>query len=184
MDEGGGAFYGPKIDLKIKDAIGREWQTTTIQFDFNLPERFDMTYVGEDGKKHRPYMVHRALMGSLERFFGILIEQYAGAFPLWLAPEQARILPVSDKQMDAAKKVCSELRAKGFRVEVEYQAGSLGAKIKDARKDRIPYMLVIGEREAENGTVTARNRREGELGEMSIAELAEKMQFEVENKIV
>ena len=184
VDEGGGAFYGPKIDLKVKDAIGREWQTATIQFDFNLPERFDMTYVGEDGKKHRPYMVHRALMGSLERFFGILIEQYAGAFPLWLAPEQARILPVSDKQMDAAKKVCAELRAKGFRVEVEYQAGSLGAKIKDARKDRIPYMLVIGEREAENGTVTARNRREGELGEMSIAELAEKMQFEVENKIV
>lgn len=184
VDEGGGAFYGPKIDLKVKDAIGREWQTATIQFDFNLPERFNMTYVGEDGKKHRPYMVHRALMGSLERFFGILIEQYAGAFPVWLAPEQARVLPVSDKQLEAARKVCTELRAKGFRVEVETQAGSLGAKIKDARKDRLPYMLVIGEREAEDGTVAVRSRREGELGTMNLEQLAEKMRFEVENKIV
>lgn len=184
VDEGGGAFYGPKIDLKVRDAIGREWQTATIQFDFNLPERFDMTYVGEDGKRHRPYMVHRALMGSLERFFGILIEQYAGAFPMWLAPEQARILPVSDKQLDAARKLEKELRQQGFRVSVDPQAASLGAKIKDARKERIPYMLVIGEREAGDGTVTARNRREGELGNMSVAQLAEKMRYEVDNKIV
>ena len=184
MDEGGGAFYGPKIDLKVRDAIGREWQTATIQFDFNLPERFDMTYVGEDGKRHRPYMVHRALMGSLERFFGILIEQYAGAFPMWLTPEQARILPVSDKQLDAARKLEKELRQQGFRVSVDPQAASLGAKIKDARKERIPYMLVIGEREAADGTVTARNRREGELGNMSVAQLVEKMRYEVDNKIV
>ncbi len=184
VDEGGGAFYGPKIDLKVRDAIGREWQTATIQFDFNLPERFDMTYVGEDGKRHRPYMVHRALMGSLERFFGILIEQYAGAFPMWLAPEQARILPVSDKQLDAARKLEKELRQQGFRVSVDPQAASLGAKIKDARKERIPYMLVIGEREAADGTVTARNRREGELGNMSVTQLAEKMRYEVDNKIV
>ncbi len=184
VDEGGGAFYGPKIDLKVKDAIGREWQTATIQFDFNLPERFDMTYIGEDGKKHRPFMVHRALMGSLERFFGILIEQYAGAFPMWLAPEQARLLPVSDKQLEAAKKLRDELRGRGFRVEVDTQAASLGAKIKDARKDRIPYLLVVGEREAADGTVSARSRREGELGTLSIEQLAEKMRFEVENKIV
>ncbi len=184
VDEGGGAFYGPKIDLKVKDAIGREWQTATIQFDFNLPERFDMTYIGEDGKKHRPYMVHRALMGSLERFFGILIEQYAGAFPMWLAPEQARILPISDNQLEAARKLERELRQQGFRVSVDPQAASLGAKIKDARKERIPYMLVIGEREAEDGTVTARNRREGELGNMTVAQLAEKMRYEVDNKIV
>lgn len=184
VDEGGGAFYGPKIDLKVKDAIGREWQTSTIQFDFNLPERFDMVYIGEDGKKHRPYMVHRALMGSLERFFGILIEQYAGAFPLWLAPVQARILPVSDNQMDAAKKFCAELRARDFRVEVDTQAASLGAKIKDARNERIPYMLVIGEREAEHGTCTVRNRREGELGEMDLEKLAEKMKSEVDNKVI
>lgn len=184
VDEGGGAFYGPKIDLKVKDAIGREWQTATIQFDFNLPERFDMTYIGEDGKKHRPYMVHRALMGSLERFFGILIEQYAGAFPLWLAPEQARILPVSDKQHDAAMALKKELRLKGFRVEVDVKAASLGAKIKDARKERIPYMLVVGEREAADGTMAVRNRREGELGTMTLDQLVEKMRFEVDNKII
>lgn len=184
VDEGGGAFYGPKIDLKVKDAIGREWQTATIQFDFNLPERFDMTYIGEDGKKHRPYMVHRALMGSLERFFGILIEQYAGAFPLWLAPEQARILPVSDKQHDAAMALKKELRLKGFRVEVDVKAASLGAKIKDARKERIPYMLVVGEREAADGTMAVRNRREGELGTMTLDQLVEKMRFEVDNKVI
>ena len=184
VDEGGGAFYGPKIDLKVKDAIGREWQTATIQFDFNLPERFDMTYIGEDGKKHRPYMVHRALMGSLERFFGILIEQYAGAFPLWLAPEQARILPVSDKQHDAAMALKKQLRLKGFRVEVDVKAASLGAKIKDARKERIPYMLVVGEREAADGTMAVRNRREGELGTMTLDQLVEKMRFEVDNKII
>ena len=184
VDEGGGAFYGPKIDLKVKDAIGREWQTATIQFDFNLPERFDMTYIGEDGRKHRPYMVHRALMGSLERFFGILIEQYAGAFPMWLAPEQARILPVSEKLHDYAQKLMLDLRGRGFRVEVDNRASSLGAKIKDARNDRIPYLLVVGEREAEDGSVAVRNRREGELGSMSVTQLAEKMRFEVDNKIV
>lgn len=143
-----------------------------------------MTYIGEDGKKHRPYMVHRALMGSLERFFGILIEQYAGAFPMWLAPEQARLLPVSEKQLDYAKQVELELRRKGFRVETDVRASSLGAKIKDARNARIPYLLVVGEREAEEGAVAVRSRREGELGTLSIEQLAEKMRFEVENKIV
>ncbi|MBR7104958.1 MAG: threonine--tRNA ligase [Lentisphaeria bacterium] len=182
VDEGGGAFYGPKIDLKLRDAIGREWQTTTIQFDFNLPERFDMTYIGEDGKKHRPYMVHRALLGSLERFFGILVEHYAGAFPLWLAPEQARILPVSDIQIEAAKAFCSELRKKGFRVGVDAQAASLGAKIRSARQERVPYLLVLGEKEAAEGTVSVRTRQEGELGTMNLEKLAEKMQVEVDNK--
>ena len=184
VDEGGGAFYGPKIDLKIKDAIGREWQTTTIQFDFNLPERFDMTYIGEDGKKHRPYMVHRALLGSLERFFGILVEHYAGAFPLWLAPEQARILPVNDAQIEKAKQIASELRAKGFRVGVDEQPAGLGAKIRSARNERVPYLMVLGEREAETGCVSLRTRREGELGAMTVEEVAKKMQNEVENKMV
>ena len=184
VDEGGGAFYGPKIDLKIKDAIGREWQTTTIQFDFNLPERFDMTYIGEDGKKHRPYMVHRALLGSLERFFGILVEHYAGAFPLWLAPEQARVLPVNDAQIERAKQIASELRAKGFRVGVDEQAAGLGAKIRAARNERVPYLMVLGEREVETGCVSLRTRREGELGSVSVEEVAKKMQNEVENKIV
>ena len=184
VDEGGGAFYGPKIDLKIKDAIGREWQTTTIQFDFNLPERFDMTYIGEDGKKHRPYMVHRALLGSLERFFGILVEHYAGAFPLWLAPEQARLLPVSEGQLDAAKKFQSELRKQGFRVGVDTQAASLGAKIRLARQERIPYLLVVGEREAAAESVAVRTRREGELGTMKLTDLVAKMRDEVDNKVI
>ncbi|MBR7108357.1 MAG: threonine--tRNA ligase [Lentisphaeria bacterium] len=182
VDEGGGAFYGPKIDLKLRDAIGREWQTTTIQFDFNLPERFDMTYIGEDGKKHRPFMVHRALLGSLERFFGILVEHYAGAFPMWLAPEQARILPVSDKQIALAKEYCKTLRSQGFRVGVDEQAAGLGAKIRAARQDRVPYLLVLGEKEAENGTLAVRNRRDGELGEMDLTKLAEKMKEAVDNR--
>ena len=183
VDEGGGAFYGPKIDLKIKDAIGHEWQTTTIQFDFNLPERFDMTYIGADGQKHRPYMVHRALLGSLERFFGILVEHYAGAFPLWLAPEQARILPVSDKLADQALAIRDEMRKAGFRVEVDLQAAGLGAKIREARSARLPYIFVLGDKEAGEGTLAVRSRREGELGAMKIAEIIEKMKFELENKV-
>ncbi len=183
VDEGGGAFYGPKIDLKVKDAIGREWQTTTIQFDFNLPERFDMTYVGEDGQRHRPFMVHRALFGSLERFFGILVEQYAGAFPVWLAPEQARILPISEKQLEFAAKVCKEMRAAGLRVDVDTRAASIGAKIKDARNERLQYMLVIGDKEMENGTCAVRSRREDQLGEMAIADIIAKIKDEVDKKI-
>ena len=183
VDQGGGAFYGPKIDLKIKDAIGREWQTTTIQFDFNLPERFNMTYVGEDGQKHQPFMVHRALFGSLERFFGILVEQYAGAFPLWLAPEQARILPITENQLDYAREKLAELRSKGFRVELDSRAASLGAKIKDARNARIPYLLVVGAEEAANGTFAVRSRREGELGAMNCEDLAKKWQDEVDKKL-
>ena len=183
VDQGGGAFYGPKIDLKIKDAIGREWQTTTIQFDFNLPERFNMTYVGEDGQKHQPFMVHRALFGSLERFFGILVEQYAGAFPLWLTPEQARILPITENQLDYAREKLAELRNKGFRVELDSRAASLGAKIKDARNARIPYLLVVGAEEAANGTFAVRSRREGELGAMNCEDLAKKWQDEVDKKL-
>ena len=184
VDEGGGAFYGPKIDLKIKDAIGREWQTTTIQFDFNLPERFDMTYIGADGQKHRPYMVHRALLGSLERFFGILVEHYAGAFPLWLAPEQGRILPVSEKQTAQAFALRDEFRKQGFRVEVDDQSAGLGAKIREARSARLPYIFVLGEKEAGEGTLAVRSRREGELGAMKIAEIIEKMKYELENKVI
>jgi len=183
MDEGGGAFYGPKIDLKIKDAIGREWQTTTIQFDFNLPERFDMTYIGDDGQKHQPFMVHRALFGSLERFFGILVEHYAGAFPLWLAPVQAKIIPITDRQHEMAEKVRLKLRSKGLRVEVDDRSTSMGAKIKDARNERIQYMLIIGDQELESGTVSVRNRKDGQLGELTVKEVAEKMQFEIDNKL-
>lgn len=168
VDEGGGAFYGPKIDLKIKDAIGREWQTTTIQFDFNLPDRFDMTYIGDDGQKHRPYMVHRALLGSLERFFGILIEHYAGAFPVWLAPEQVRVLPISEHFLDYAKSVELSLRKCNIRVGVDFEADPVGAKIRRARNDRIPYMLVVGEREEQDHTVAARSRADGEIGTLEL----------------
>ena len=143
-----------------------------------------MSYIGEDGKKHRPYMVHRALLGSLERFFGILVEHYAGAFPLWLAPEQARLLPVSEGQLEAAKRFQTELRKQGFRVGVDTQAASLGAKIRLARQERIPYLLVVGEREAAADSVAVRTRREGELGAMTIKDLIEKMRDEVDNKVI
>ena len=178
MDEGGGAFYGPKIDLKTRDAIGREWQMSTVQFDFNLPDRFDMVYMGADGQEHRPYMVHRALLGSLERFFGILIEHYAGAFPLWLAPVQALLIPVTDKQSAAAKDVAAKLRAKDIRVVVDERAEKMGAKIRDAQMQKIPYMLVLGGREIENGTVSVRGRVAGDLGAMPLDAFIEKVDAE------
>ena len=183
VDKGGGAFYGPKIDLKVKDAIGREWQTTTIQFDFNLPERFDMTYTGADGQKHRPYMVHRALMGSLERFFGILIENCAGAFPLWLAPDQIRILPITEGQHEAAANLENKLKELGFRVDTDMRTEKIGAKIRDARNLRIPFIAVIGEKEVAACTVSVRSRREGELGAIPIDALIDKMKNEVAEKL-
>jgi threonyl-tRNA synthetase len=178
MDEGGGAFYGPKIDLKTRDAIGREWQMSTVQFDFNLPDRFDMVYTGPDGQDHRPYMVHRALLGSLERFFGILIEHYAGAFPLWLAPVQAVLIPVTDKQTAAAEEVAAKLRAKDFRVQVDGRPEKMGAKIRDAQMQKIPYMLVMGGREIENGTISVRSRVAGDQGAMALEAFIEQMDAE------
>ena len=182
VDEGGGAFYGPKIDLKIKDALGREWQTSTIQFDFNLPERFDMTYVGADGQKHRPYMVHRALLGSLERFFGILIEHYAGKFPLWLAPEQVRILPISEKFTDYARDLEAKLHAKHIRCSVDVEADPIGGKIRRGRDMRIPYLLVVGEREAAAGEVAVRSRDKGEEGAMKFDDALARLEKEIEEK--
>jgi threonyl-tRNA synthetase len=167
VDQGGGAFYGPKIDLKIKDAIGREWQMGTIQFDFNLPERFDMRYTGEDGQEHRPYMVHRALLGSIERFFGVLIEHYGGKFPLWLAPEQVKILPISDDQLDYAEKVAETLRQNDFRVTVDSRSERIGAKIRLARNERVPYMMILGGDEVANGSVSLR-KRDGEQVVMNL----------------
>ena len=178
LDEGGGAFYGPKIDLKTRDAIGREWQMSTVQFDFNLPERFDMTYIGADGQEHRPFMVHRALLGSLERFFGILIEHYAGAFPLWLAPVQAVLIPVTDKQIPAAREVAAKLRAQDFRVAVDERGEKMGAKIRDAQMQKVPYMLVLGGREIENGTVSVRSRSAGDQGAMALEAFSAKLDAE------
>ncbi|MHB9033581.1 MAG: threonine--tRNA ligase [Anaerolineae bacterium] len=170
LDEGGGAFYGPKIDLKIKDALGREWQMTTIQFDFNEPERFDMTYVGADGKEHRPYMVHRALLGSLERFFGVLIEHYAGAFPLWLSPVQARVIPIADRHQEYARQVVTALREADMRVEIDESSDRMNAKIRTAQLAKIPYMLVIGDREVAANAVSVRLRTEQDLGDIPLEE--------------
>ena len=158
LDEGGGAFYGPKIDIKIKDALGREWQTTTIQFDFNLPSRFEMTYVGGDGKEYQPYVVHRALLGSLERFFGALIEHYAGAFPVWLSPVQAVLIPIAERHLEYARSLADRLKAAGLRVEVDQSGERMQAKIRDAQMLKVPYMLVIGDREMEAGQVNLRLR--------------------------
>ena len=167
--------------MKIKDALGRPWQLGTVQFDFNLPERFDLTYVGADGKEHQPYMVHRALLGSIERFFGILIEHYAGAFPLWLAPEQVRILPITDKQLDYARKVQGALRAAGFRVEIDLSAEKLGAKIRDAQLWKVPYMVVVGGRDEAAGTISVRSRSAGDLGASSLEDFISKLKAEIEN---
>jgi threonyl-tRNA synthetase len=182
IDEGGGAFYGPKIDLKIKDALGREWQMTTIQFDFNEPERFDMTFVDSDGKHKRPYMVHRALLGSLERFFGVLIEHYGGAFPPWIAPEQAAVIPVAEEFNDYAKRVAAELKARDFRVSAELDSGRLNAKIRDCQSRKIPYMLVVGEREAGEGTVSIRRRDGAQIPAMKTADFAEYLERKVRSR--
>jgi threonyl-tRNA synthetase len=161
---GEAVFYGPKIDVKLLDAIGRPWQLSTVQFDFNLPRRFELEYVGEDGARHQPVMVHRALWGSEERFFGVLIEHYAGAFPVWLAPVQASVLPVSGKFEDYARRVEARLREAGFRVHLDDRNEKLQAKIRDAQLEKIPYMLIVGGKEAENNTVSVRHRSRGDLG--------------------
>jgi threonyl-tRNA synthetase len=154
LDDGGGAFYGPKISVQAKDAIGRTWQMSTIQVDFQLPQRFDLTYVGPDNERHRPVMIHRALFGSIERFFGVLVEHYAGAFPAWLAPVQAAVLPVSDRHDAYAFRVVDRLRAEGFRADLfDGSAGALGARIRRAKTDKVPYVLVVGDSDVEHGTV-------------------------------
>ena len=183
VDEGGGAFYGPKIDLKIKDAIGREWQTSTIQFDFNLPERFNLHYIGSDGQQHQPYMVHRALFGSLERFFGILVEHYAGAFPLWLSPIQVRMLPITERQHEYCRQAVEVLRKAGFQADMDDRSESIGAKIKDARGQRIPFLAVAGDKEMESNTFAVRSRREDQLGQLDMESFLKKLQMELENKV-
>jgi len=179
---GEAVFYGPKIDVKLIDAIGRPWQLTTVQFDFNLPARFGLEYVGEDGARHQPLMVHRALWGSVERFFGILIEHYAGAFPAWLAPVQAEVLPVSSKFLDYAKQVADKLSATGFRVHLDDRNEKLQAKIRDAQLQKIPYMLVVGGKEAEAGTVAVRHQAKGDLGPRSLEDFLTDLRREVEIK--
>ncbi len=182
--EGEAAFYGPKIDIKIEDAIGRLWQLGTVQLDFNLPERFQLEYIGEDNKPHRPIMIHRALFGSMERFFGVLIEHYAGAFPLWLAPVQVAVLPITDRVNEYAEKVARELRTAGLRVEANMRGEKIGAKIRDAQLQKIPFMLVLGDREMEEGKVAVRERTRGDIGAMSLDEFRNMARSLVESRAI
>jgi threonyl-tRNA synthetase len=171
---GEAAFYGPKIDIKLVDALGRLWQLSTVQFDFNMPERFDLEYIGADGERHRPFMVHRALFGSMERFFGVLIEHYAGAFPLWLAPVQIGLVPISEKHLEYAKNVQSQLEAAGFRVRLDSRNEKMNAKIRDFTMEKVPYLLVMGDKEAAAGAVSVRTRGKGDQGQTPLQEFIAK----------
>jgi len=179
IDEGGGAFYGPKIDLKLYDSLGREWQCSTIQFDFNLPERFNMKYVGSDGKKHTPYVVHRALFGSIERFCALLIEHYKGDFPLWLAPVQFAIVPIAKRHSDYCKELEIDLKIKGFRVQADYSDDNMREKIKHFESEKIPFMLIVGDKDIEASGFSLRSRKDGNLGFMKLELLLESMQCEI-----
>ncbi|GBD87298.1 threonine--tRNA ligase 1 [bacterium BMS3Abin03] len=182
LDEGGGAFYGPKIDIKVRDALKREWQMSTIQFDFNLPERFDMNYIGEDGHEHRPFMVHRALLGSIERFFGVLIEHFGGAFPVWLAPVQVAVIPVSQHFFDYARKVTDVLKKHEIRVELDERNEKIGYKIRDWETQKVPYMLILGEKEQSAGNISVRKHKEGDQGALGLNEFIDNIAIQIKNK--
>lgn len=183
-EKGEAAFYGPKTDFVVRDCIGREWQLGTVQLDYNLPKRFELEYVGPDNRPHRPVMIHRAPFGSMERFMGILIEHFAGAFPLWLAPEQVRVLPVSEKFAEYGRKVEAELKAKGYRVSGDYRPEKIGYKIREAQLEKIPYMLVVGDKEQSAGTVAVRDRVDGDLGAMTLAQLIARLEQEVRDRTI
>jgi len=182
VDTGEAKFYGPAIDIKVKDALGRGWQGPTIQLDFNLPERWDLSFVGEDGREHRPVMIHRTVLGSMERFFGGLIEHYAGAFPTWLAPVQVRVLPITDAHLDYAEQVKRELAERGLRAEIDGRNEKVGYKIRGAQMEKVPYMLIVGDREIENQTVAVRTREEGDLGPKPLSDFADRVVREVETR--
>ena len=184
INAGDGAFYGPKLDFHLADSLGRTWQCGTIQLDFQMPERFDLEYVGEDGEKHRPVMIHRALLGSIERFIGVITEHFAGAFPAWLSPVQVKLLPVTDRAMDYAKNVAAQLDSQGFRVEVDGRNEKIGKKIREATLEKIPYMLVVGDRDMENQTVSVRLRTGEDLGAMSVADFAARLKQDVDTKAI
>ncbi|MBC8525754.1 MAG: threonine--tRNA ligase [Candidatus Cloacimonetes bacterium] len=182
IDEGEGVFYGPKIDIKVKDALNRSWQCTTLQFDFNLPEQFGMKYIGEDNKEHRPFMIHRALLGSLERFFGVLIEHYAGNFPLWLAPVQVKVIPISENHFEYGKKILSYLKEKEIRAKINLENEKIGYKIREAENEKIPYMIIVGDKEIENQNISVRKHLKGDLGVFLLGEFIEKLKREVQKK--
>lgn len=182
VNEGDGAFYGPKIDFHLEDCIGRTWQCGTIQLDFQMPERFDLTYTGSDGEKHRPVMIHRVVFGSIERFMGILTEQYAGAFPMWLSPVQVKVLSLTERTADKCLEIAEQLREKGFRVETDNRNEKIGMKIREAQLEKVPYMLVIGDRDVEQEVVSVRDRKQGDLGAMKLEAFMEKIKKQVEEK--
>ena len=175
VNEGDGAFYGPKLDFHLADSIGRTWQCGTIQLDFQMPERFDLEYVGEDGHKHRPVMIHRALLGSIERFIGVITEHFAGAFPTWLSPVQVKVLPITDRTHEYSVQVMEKLTAMGLRCELDDRSEKIGYKIREAQLEKIPYMLVLGDKEAESGQVAVRSRKTGETQVMSLEEFMEEI---------
>lgn len=181
LNEGDGAFYGPKIDFHIRDSLGRSWQCGTIQLDFQMPERFDLTYIGEDGEKHRPVMLHRVIFGAIERFIGILIENFAGAFPTWLAPVQAKIIPITDRNLEYAQLLSKKLEEQGIRTEIDERQEKIGYKIREAQMEKVPYMLVIGDKEMETNTVGVRERKNGDIGQMSLENFIEKIRDEIDN---
>jgi len=184
VDPGEGVFYGPKIDIKIKDSIGRYWQVSTVQVDFNLPERFDISYIEEDGQRHQPIMLHRALMGSLERFFGCLVEHYAGAFPLWLAPVQVVLLPITDNHMGYADEVAQRLEELGIRVEKDLRNEKIGFKIREAQLQKIPYMVVLGDKEVDSQTLAVRKRRSKETRTLDFESFLEELQSGIDSRLI
>ncbi len=184
INEGDGAFYGPKLDFHLADSLGRTWQCGTVQLDSQLPERFELEYTGEDGQKHRPVMLHRVVLGSIERFIGVITEHFAGAFPAWLAPVQVKVLPVTDRAAEYADQVAAQLDRQGFRVEVDHTSNKLGYKIRAAQGEKVPYMLIVGDKDVENATVSPRHRSEGDLGAMSLAGFAAKLHEEVDTKAI
>ena len=184
VNEGDGAFYGPKLDFHLADSLGRTWQCGTIQLDSQLPERFELEYTGEDGQKHRPVMVHRVVLGSVERFIGVITEHFAGAFPVWLNPVQVKVLPITDRALEYADQIAKQLDAAGFRVEVDSRNEKIGKKIREATLEKIPYMLVVGDRDMENQTVSVRLRTGEDLGAMSVADFAARLKQDVDTKAI
>jgi len=182
INEGDGAFYGPKIDFHLEDSIGRTWQCGTIQLDFQLPQRFELDYIGSDGEKHRPIVIHRVIFGSIERFMGILIEHFAGKFPTWLAPIQVKVLPISNKFNDYCANIKKELSTNGIRVEMDYRDEKIGYKIREARNERVPYIIVVGEKEEKEKKISLRSRKNGDEGILKLEDLIERISKEIKNK--
>ena len=183
IEDGGGAFYGPKIDINIQDALGRSWQCTTVQFDFNLPDRFGISYIGDDGNSHQPYMVHRAIFGSLERFMGILIEHYGGAFPTWLAPVQAKIIPIADRHIGYVEGIAKSLLDVDIRCEIDGRSERMNAKIRDAQLMKVPYMIVVGDREIADGKIGVRLRSGEDLGPIELDDFIKTVKSDIERKV-